>query len=58
MLEREGALAKEGNRADAEREREPIARETYEEKIAAIAEKFGSLENYWNSHNKTPASVV
>ena len=58
MLEREGALAKEGNRADAEREREPIARETYEEKIAAIAEKFGSLENYWNSYNKTPASVV
>lgn len=57
MLEREGALAKRATApmpsGNASRSR---AKPT--KKNSRDRGKFGSLENYWNSYNKTSASVV
>ncbi len=58
MLNRSAELAREKNRAVYETAREPISVSDYEEKMRSLEKQYGSLENFWNSFNKTTNEIV
>lgn len=58
MLSRSAELAREKNRAVYEAVREPITVSDYEEKMRVLEKQYGSLENFWNSFNKTTNEIV
>lgn len=58
MLIRSAELALEKNRAAYEAPREPLAAADYQAKMRDLEEKYGSLENFWNSFNKTAGAIV